>query len=389
MILHAKLIENDQMATLHIDGETISRIESFTDKSGLEKVDSDLYVAPGLFDPQVNGFAGVDFNAKDLTPHDVHRAVQAISATGVTTFFPTLITTSFERLLHQLKILRESIENDPFVSKMCKGIHLEGPYISSTEGPRGVHPSQFIRPPRWDEFEKFQEACGGRIELITLAPEKEGGLDFIRKAVSTGVVVAIGHTEASEEILEAACEAGAKLSAHLGNGIGNYLFRHRNPFQKQLAMDGLMASIITDGIHLPDYIIKNIVRTKGPERILLITDAILGASQPPGKYGLADLEVEVREDGRTRLVGTDSLAGSTLSIPRAITNVIKFAGIGLRTAIKMAAENGRKLFPEMIGTIAPNQPANLVVFRFKEKLMVEKTILLGEEIFRKPSLSSP
>jgi len=389
MILLAKLIENDEVVTLHIDGEKISRIKPFTDRSGVEKVHPDLYVAPGFFDPQVNGFAGVDFNAKDLTPDDVHRAAQAISATGVTTFFPTLITASFERLLHQLKILKEAIENDPLVSKMCRGIHLEGPYISSAEGPRGVHPVQFIRPPQWDEFERLQEVSGGRIRLITLAPEKEGSLHFIQKAVSSGVVVAIGHTGASEEILDAACEAGARLSTHLGNGMGNRFSRHRNPFQKQLAMDGLMASIIADGIHLPDYVVKNIVRSKTPERVLLSTDAMSAAAQPPGKYRLADLEVTVEPDGRTRLVGTDSLAGSTLSMPKAIANVIKFAGIDLRTAIKMATENGRKLFPEIIGTIAPDQPANLVVFRFKEEIKVEKTILLGEEVFRRTSLGSP
>jgi N-acetylglucosamine-6-phosphate deacetylase len=216
--------------------------------------------------------------------------------------------------------------------------------------------------------------------LITLAPEKEGSLDFIEKAVSKGVLVAIGHTEASEGILEAAYEAGAKLSTHLGNGMGNNFHRHRNPFQKQLAMDGLMACIITDGTHLPDYVVKNILRAKGPERILLCTDAISAAAHPPGKYRLADLEVEVGEDGRTRLVGTDALAGSTLSIPKAITNVIKFTGIDLGTAIKMVTENGRKLFPEMIGTISPDQPANLVLFRFNGEVKTETTFLRGEEI---------
>ncbi len=380
MILYGKLTEDDQVITLHIEGEKISRMEPFRKKLGLTKEDPDLYIAPGFFDPQVNGFAGIDFNDKDLMPEDVHRAVWAISATGVTTFFPTLITASFERLVHQLKILKEAIEKDLLVSKICKGIHLEGPYISSKEGPRGVHPPQFIRPPRWDEFEKFQEACGGRIKLITLAPEKDGSLDFIEKAVSKGVVVAIGHTEASEDILEDAFEAGARLSTHLGNGIGNNFHRYRNPFQKQLSMDGLMASIITDGIHLPNDVVKNIVRAKGPERILLCTDAISAVVRPPGKYRLADLEVEPGEDGRTRLVGTDALAGSTLSIPQAITNVIKFTGIDLGTAIKMVTENGRKLFPELIGTMAPDQPANLVLFRFDGEVKIVKTFLMGEEI---------
>ena len=130
MILHAKLIENDQIVTLHIDGEKISRIDPFMDRSGVEKVDPDLYVAPGFFDPQVSGFAGVDFNGQDLTPKGVRRAAQAIYKTGVTTFFPTLITTSSDRLIHQLKILKKAMEEDPLISMMCKGIHLEGPYIS-------------------------------------------------------------------------------------------------------------------------------------------------------------------------------------------------------------------------------------------------------------------
>jgi N-acetylglucosamine-6-phosphate deacetylase len=380
MILHGKLPEDDRMITLHIEGEKISRIVTFRKKLGLAKGDPDLYIAPGFFDPQVNGYAGIDFNNKDLLPEDLHHAARAISVTGVTTFFPTLITASFERLVHQLKILKKAIEKDFLVSKICKGIHLEGPYISSKDGPRGVHPPRFIRPPRWDEFEKLQEACGGCIKLITLAPEREGCLDFIEKAVSKGVVVAIGHTGASEDILEAAYEAGARLSTHLGNGIGTNFHPHRNPFQKQLSMDGLMASLITDGIHLPVYVVKNIVRAKGAERILLCTDAISGTAQPPGRYQLADLEVEAKEDGRTRLVGTDALAGSTLSMPKAITNVIKFTGMDLGTAIKMVTENGRKLFPEMIGTMAPDQPANLVLFRFDGEVKIERTFLMGKEI---------
>jgi N-acetylglucosamine-6-phosphate deacetylase len=314
-------------------------------------------------------------------PEDVHHAAQEISATGVTAFFPTLITTSFERLIHQLKILKKATEEDSLVLNICKGIHLEGPYISSKEGPRGIHPPQFIRSPRWDEFEKFQEACGGKIKLITLAPEKEGALDFVEKAVSKGVVVAIGHTAASEDILEDSWKAGARLSTHLGNGMGNPLARYRNPFQKQLSMDGLMASMIADGIHLPDYVVKNIVRAKGPERILLCTDAVSAAAQPPGKYHLADLEFDSERDGRTRLAGTGALVGSTLSTPNAITHVIKFTGIDLGTAVQMAAENGRKLFPEIIGTISLGQPSNLVLFRWNGELIIEKTFLMGQEIF--------
>ena len=380
MILRGNLIEDHRVITLRIERGKVSRVEPLQKRSRLGREDLGLYITRGFFDPQVNGFAGVDFNSKDLIPADIHRAAHAILTTGVTAFFATLITASYEKLIRQLKIVREAIECNPLISKMCKGIHLEGPYISSSEGPKGIHPPQFIRSPQWDEFEKFQEACGGRIKLITLAPEKEGGLDFIEKAVSNGVVVAIGHTEASEEVLDRAYEAGARLSTHLGNGLGNKLPRYRNPFQKQLAMDGLMASIIVDGIHLPDYVIKNIIRAKGSERLLLCTDAMAASTQPPGKYRLADLEVEVSKDGRALWAQTGALAGSTLTIPKAVTNLMKFTGIDLGTAVNMANENGRKLFPDMIGTISPGQPANLVLFRFDGEIKVERVIFMGEEI---------
>jgi N-acetylglucosamine-6-phosphate deacetylase len=145
-------------------------------------------------------------------------------------------------------------------------------------------------------------------------------------------------------------------------------------------MDGLMASIIADGIHLPDYVLKNIVRAKGPERILLCTDAMAGSAKPPGKYWLANLEVEVSKDGTAQWGKTGSLAGSTLTIPKAITNIIKFAEINLGVAVKMATENARKLFLDMIGTISPGQPANLVLFRFDGDIKVERVFLMGEEI---------
>jgi N-acetylglucosamine-6-phosphate deacetylase len=381
MILYGKLTTDDRMIALHIERGEIARVEPFRKKRELDKSSSDLYLSPGFFDPQVNGFAGIDFNQKDLTARDIHQAILALSSTGVTTLFPTLITASFERLLHQIKILSKAIEGDPLVSKMCPGIHLEGPYLSPKEGPRGLHPPQFIRPPRWDEFEKLQGACNGKIKLITLAPETEGAIDFIRRAVSHGVVVAIGHTGASDEVLDASMEAGATLSTHLGNGIGDRFPLRRNPFQKQLSMDGLMASMIVDGIHLPDYMVKNIARAKGFNRILLTTDAVSAADQPPGKFRLGDFEIEMNNEGGPHLVGTDALAGSTLSMPKAITNIIRFAGIDLGTAIKMANENGRKLFPEMIATVAPNQPANLVLFRYDGEVKIEKTILMGEEVW--------
>jgi N-acetylglucosamine-6-phosphate deacetylase len=343
--------------------------------------EDDLYLCSGFFDPQVNGFAGVDFNSPSLSPEGLHQAALSLASTGITRFLPTLITSSHEKMLHHLRIIGQALRNDPLLQKMCLGIHLEGPYISPEEGPRGVHLREFIRLPQWEEMRRFQEACEGRIRCATLAPEVKGAIPFIRKAVAHGMVIGIGHTDASEEVLEEAIEAGARLSCHLGNAPSALLPRHRNLIDKQLAIDQLMASIITDGIHLPPDVVNDYVRAKGVDRIVLTTDSMAGAAAPPGRYTLGDLEVEVSSDRGARLTGTSRLAGSTLTMDRAITNIIRFAGIDLSSAIHMAAKNAQKLFPEVGREIAPGHSADFVLFEYQKELVVQSTWIEGEKIF--------
>ncbi len=342
---------------------------------------ADLYLCSGFFDPQVNGFAGVDFNSPLLTREGLRRAALSLASTGVTRFLPTLITSSHEKMVRQLKIIGEALRKDPLLRKMCVGIHLEGPYISPEEGPRGVHLREFIRLPRWEEVERFQEACEGRIKCVTLAPEMKGAIPFIKKAASHGMVIGIGHTNAREELIEEAVQAGARLSCHLGNASSKPGPRHQGPIQKQLAMDQLMASIITDGIHLPPGVVNEYVRAKGVDRIVLTTDSMAGAGAPPGRYTLGDLEVDVGSDGAARLAGASRLAGSTLAMDRAITNVIRFAGIDLPLAIHMAAKNAQKLFPEVGREIVPGHPADLVLFGYQRGVVVQSTWIEGEKIF--------
>jgi N-acetylglucosamine-6-phosphate deacetylase len=342
---------------------------------------TDLYLCSGFFDPQVNGFAGVDFNSPYLSSEGLQRAALSLASTGVTHFLPALITSSHQKMVRQLRIIGDALGNDPLLGKMCVGIHLEGPYISQEEGPRGVHPREFIRLPRWEELERFQEACGSRIECVTLAPEVKGAIPFIEKAAAQGMVIGIGHTDASEELLETAVQAGARLSCHLGNAPSALLPRHRNLIEKQLAMDQLMASIIADGIHLSPGLLKEYVRAKGMDRIVLTTDSMAGAGSSPGRYTLGDLEVDVGLDRAARLAGTSRLAGSTLTMDRAVTNVIRFAGIDLPSAIRMAAKNVQKLFPEAGREIAPGRSADLVLFEYQRELVVRSTWIEGEKIF--------
>ena len=381
MITKGKIPGAEPPVNIIVENGKVIQIEPYQKGSSCDFGGPDLYLCSGFFDPQVNGFAGVDFNSPRLTPEGLHQAAYSLASTGVTRFLPTLITSSHERMVRQLKIIADTLRDDSLLQKMCLGIHLEGPYISPEDGPRGVHLRKFVRAPQWEELEKFQEVCEGRIRCVTLAPEVEGAIPFIEKATAHGMVIGIGHTNASEEVIEEAVQAGARLSCHLGNATPKPLPRHQNPIQKQLSMDPLMASIITDGIHLPHDVVKNYVWAKGLDRIVLTTDSMAGAGAPPGRYTMGDLEVEVGPDRTARLVGNSRLAGSTLTMDRAITNVIRFAGIDLTSAIHMAAINAQKLFPEVKGEIIPGHSADLVLFEYQEELVVQSTWMDGEKIF--------
>ncbi len=381
MIVQGKIPGTEALVNITLRGKKVVQIEPHQKGASFDTGGADLYLWSGFFDPQVNGFAGVDFNSPHLTPAELHQAACSLASTGVTGFFPTLITSSHERMARQLNVISEALKDDSLLHEMCLGIHLEGPYISMEEGPRGVHPREFVRLPQWEELERFQEVCEGRIKCVTLAPELKGAVPFIEKAVAHGVVIGLGHTNASEELIEEAVKAGARLSCHLGNATPKSSLCRRNLIQKQLVMDQLMATIITDGIHLPYGIVKDYVRTKGIDRIVLTTDCMAGAGASPGRYTLGDLEVEVGSDRTARLIGNSRLAGSSLTMDRAISNVIQFAEIDLTSAIQMASQNAQKLFPEVKGEMIPGHSGNLVLFTHQKELSVQSTWINGEKIF--------
>jgi N-acetylglucosamine-6-phosphate deacetylase len=381
MIIRGKNPGTESVVDIVVEHGKVVQIDPCQKGSSYDFGGTNFYVCPGFFDLQVNGFAGVDFNSPRLTPEGLHQAALSLASAGVTHFLPTLITSSQEKMVSQLKTLAEAFRQDPLLKIMCLGIHLEGPYISPEEEPRGAHLREFVRPPQWDELEKFQEACEGRIKCVTVAPEVKGAISFIEKAVTHGIVIGLGHTQAMEKDLEQAVQAGARLSCHLGNAPSARLPRHRNLIEKQLVTDQLMASIIVDGIHLSADVVKKYVRTKGTNRIVLATDSMAGAGAPLGKYTLGGLEVEVGSDQAARLVSTSRLAGSTLTMDRAITNVIRFAGIDLASAIQMAAKNGQKLFSEIKGEMIPGDSADLVLFEYRKNLAIRSTWINGEKIF--------
>jgi N-acetylglucosamine-6-phosphate deacetylase len=286
---------------------------------------------PGFLDLQVNGFAGVDFNDPATGIDRVQHAVAALRARGVTQFLPTIISAPLERFERCARTLLQAR------AAAVVGIHLEGPYISPEDGPRGAHRREDVAPASVEDFKRRQGAADGRIRLVTLAPEVAGAIGLIEYLRTSGVRVAIGHTGATPEQVRDAVRAGASLSTHLGNGCAQMLPRHPNFLWEQLAADELTASLIVDGHHLPAATVKSMIRAKTPGRVVLVTDAIAAAGQPPGEYQLGEVRVRLDESGRVAVPGQPNLAGSALSMDRAVGNVVRFAGVTLEEALAMAS----------------------------------------------------
>jgi N-acetylglucosamine-6-phosphate deacetylase len=345
-----------------------------------------VFISPGWIDLQVNGFAGVDYNSPQSSHEKIAQSVRAMFACGVTRFFPTLITGSPENMTAALRNLagaKESLAEGPAM----EAFHVEGPYISPDDGPRGAHPAHWVRPPDLAEFHRFQEAALGNIRLVTLSPEWPEAPRFIEKIVQKGVVAAIGHTRASASQIADAVSAGATLSTHLGNATNALLPKHPNYLWEQLAEDRLAASFIVDGFHLPPSFLNVALRAKGLERSLLITDAVMPAGCTPGHYRLGEVDVELHPDGSVRLAGGTRLAGSALRMDQAISNLIETAGLSLPQAVALATRN-----PARIGRIAsrqrglnPGDRADLVRFRFDQgHLTIVQTFLSGQQVFQSP-----
>ncbi|HLW76705.1 MAG TPA: amidohydrolase family protein, partial [Bryobacteraceae bacterium] len=272
----------------------------------------------------------------------IERSIGALRSTGVTRFYPTVITGSPKRMLGALRNLaaaRESIEQ----GRAIEGFHVEGPHISPDDGPRGAHPGEWVRPPDIEEFKRWQEAARGLVRLVTLSPEWPEANRYIEALVSGGVVASIGHTRATGQQVRDAVSAGATLSTHLGNGASAILPKTVNYIWEQLAEDRLSASFIADGIHLPDSFLRAAIRAKGIERSILVTDAVMPAMCEPGDYQLGEVAVELRADQRVVLRGGERLAGSSLRMDRAIENAMRIAGLTLAGAIAMASRNPARL----------------------------------------------
>jgi len=364
--------------------------------TAIERVPDDpggAWISPGWLDLQVNGYAGHDPNAADADAGTTAAMVAALWPEGITGSCVTICTESEAHIESNLRAIAAAGDADPLVDASLVGIHVEGPHIATEDGPRGAHPLRHVRPPDVAEYRRWQEAARGRIRIVTLSPEYDEAVAYIRAVAADGVLVSIGHTMATGDQIRSAVDAGARWSTHLGNGAHAMIRRHPNYIWDQLAEDRLSAGFIFDGHHLPPAVMKTVVRAKGVERTVLVSDAVSMAGLPPGRYTLFDGgEVELRPNGRLELAGTPLLAGAATALPTCVANAVRHAGTTLSDAVRMVTANPSRLLglPITAGheSLRTDVAANLTMFRRSDAtgdIEIVRTVVDGTVVFEAPA----
>jgi N-acetylglucosamine-6-phosphate deacetylase len=356
---------------------TIASIESG------ERTADDTTLTAAFFDVHVHGAAGHD--AMESTTEALGCIGGFLATKGVANFLATTVTAPVDRTLHALEGIANAIDaaehDGEVLAARPVGIHLEGPFISHAK--RGVHPPPDIQPPSIPLFERMRQAARGHIRLMTIAPEIPGALELIEYATKAGTHVSIGHSDATAEQARAAIAAGANSATHTFNAMRR--LDHREPGIAGVVLDAqnVYAELICDGIHVAPEFVRLWLRSKGEDRGILVTDGISATGMPDGNYMLGELEVTVA-DGRclsTRdlAAGVETLAGSVLTMDRAVANLRRFTGASLATAVRLASRNpARMLGLDKVGQIAVGQPANFNIFAADFSL--QKTMLHGRMI---------
>lgn len=326
-------------------------------------------VVPGFIDIHIHGAAGAD--TMDATPQALQTMATALPREGTTSFLATTITqeaASIERALQNAA----TFGSKPGQAELL-GVHLEGPFINTVRA--GAQPKDSILQPDIELFKKWQAAANDQIKLVTMAPELENGLEFVRYLASTGVIASVGHSDALFTDVEAAVEAGANHVTHLFNGMRGMHHREPGVAGSALLFEKIMLEMIADGIHIHPEMVKLVMKAKGVDGVILITDSMRAKGLQDGTYELGGQEVTVA-DGKA-VLADGTLAGSILKMDDAVKNIIGFASVTLEQACKMASTNPAKQLKvfDRKGSIAPGKDADLVVL--DENLNVKQTYCRG------------
>jgi N-acetylglucosamine-6-phosphate deacetylase len=343
----------------------------------------DFWIGPGFLDIQVNGYGGLDYNQIYEDVLNLGQISRKLLQSGVTGHFPTIITNSPEKITFLIKQVVKLRELDSLAYSSILGIHIEGPFISPEDGPRGAHFREFVRAPDWDLFQHWMEAGEGLIRMVTLSPEWEGSSKFIEKCVDSGILVSIGHTNATHLKIQEAVKAGARLSTHLGNGMHPILPRHPNYLWSQLSESNLSATIIADGFHLPSEVIQVFKKVKG-EKLMLVSDSVALAGMPSGDYNAAiGGKVTLTPEGKLHLSGNpNTLAGSAMNILQGLNFMVKNHLASLSEAWEMVSCRPQRLFNPQFHPFQKGSTADLIIAEQlpNQQIKIHQVIKNGIEI---------
>ncbi|HAN42738.1 MAG TPA: hypothetical protein DCP98_04850 [Sphaerochaeta sp.] len=323
------------------------------------------FICPGgVIDTQVNGYLGYDYSELSFKPEHAEIIARALVKAGTFQQIATVVTRPQKTIVESIDKIVKATHSSRFVARSITGIHVEGNFISRLDGPRGAHDINCVRPASIKEFDEWYEHAMGLLKYITIGAEAEGAIELIKHAVGRGVVVSIGHTGATASQIDAAVEAGATMSTHLGNGVFSKLDRFNNPIWPQLRNKGLTSGVIADLCHVDKDLLWIISRCKDSDHIILVSDLSQCAGMPLGRMMWGNVLVEVVEDGSVRLAGTDYLAGAGSQLLRDVFNFIKSTDYEICDAFKLATVNPARKYDLDIKRmkLEVGKPAEFIAF---------------------------
>ena len=332
-------------------------------------------VAPGFIDIHVHGGRGKD--VMDASYEAINELAKFVAGHGTTAFLPTTVSASRGDLLNAVKAVKAAMGRGTEGAEVS-GVHLEGPYINPEK--LGAHDAGYVRLPSLDEIRELSEASSHTIKIVTLAPEVKGSIELITELRKFGIAVSVGHSNATHSEVVNAVKHGATHAAHTFNEMRGLHHREPGVVGAVLVQDELTAELISDNTHVHPAAMKLLIRTKGTDKVVLVTDAIQAAGMPDGEYKVGKKDVIVR-NGVCRLE-SGKLAGSTLTMDGAVRNVMKSVGLPLRTAIKMATINPAVAInvDENKGSLEPGKDADIIII--DKEVNVYVTIVKGKVVHR-------
>jgi N-acetylglucosamine-6-phosphate deacetylase len=334
------------------------------------------FIVPGYIDIHVHGGGGSDVMDGDYEA--INQIAIAHSHFGTTSFLPTIMTMSKDKIIRSLRSICEAVKKGTEGAEIL-GIHMEGPYINPEK--KGAQKEEDIEKISLEEFLEFNQASGNLIRLVTIAPEMPGAIDLIKYLYKQGIIVSVGHSNATYVQTQAGIKAGLSHVTHTFNAMRELHHREPGVVGAALASPELTVEVIADGIHIHPIVLKILTKIKEGEKVVLITDAMRAVGLKDGTYDLGGQEVIVTK-GQARLKD-ETLAGSVLTMDKAVKNMVNKVGIQLPKAIQMASFNPAKSIgiDDKKGSLEPGKDADIIILN--KNLETELTIVVGKIVYRR------